>query len=38
VRPYNRGQKKRLPRCGGDRRGSPTPDHEVRCNQVRRPT
>ena len=32
------GARERLPRCGGDRRGGTTPDHEVRCDQDLRPT
>ena len=37
VRPYSKGLE-RLPRCGGDRRGGATPDHEVRGDQDGGPT
>src|SRR5262245_512479 len=33
VRPYSKRSKERLSRCGSDRRGGATPNHEVRCNQ-----
>jgi transposase len=36
VRPYSKGQKERLPRRGGDRRGGATPDDEVRGDEDRR--
>src|SRR5262249_22809989 len=32
------GTEERIPRCGGDRRGGATPNHEVRGDQDRRPT
>src|SRR5580704_9892620 len=35
--PLFEGAEERLPRRGGDCRGSPTPDHEVRRDQDRRP-
>ena len=33
LMPAKQRTEERLPRCGGDRRGCPTPDHEIRRDQ-----